>query len=80
MVLYPWLRVSGSIISPLILAHTASPKRAPNRMRLPDDIAEVAVFMALQTPETMTGQLVSATEYDEEHGVNRLSAYERLHA
>ena len=34
-------------------------------MRLPDDIAEVAVYMALQTPETMTGQLVSAQEYDE---------------
>ena len=50
------------------------------RMRLPDDIAEVAVYMALQTPETMTGQLVSAPEYDEEHGIKRLSAYERLHA
>ena len=49
------------------------------RMRLPDDIAEVAVYMALQTPETMTGQLVSAAEYDEEHGIERLSAYERLH-
>ena len=50
------------------------------RMRLPDDIAEVAVYMALQTPETMTGQLVSAAEYDEEHGIKRLSAYDRLHA
>ena len=50
------------------------------RMRLPDDIAEVAVFMALQTPETMTGQLVSAAEYDEEQGIERLSAFERLHA
>ena len=50
------------------------------RMRLPDDISEVAVYMALQTPETMTGQLVSATEYDEEHGIKRLSAYERLQA
>ena len=49
------------------------------RMRLPDDIAEVAVFMALQTPETMTGQLVAAPEYDEEHGIERLSAYDRLH-
>lgn len=49
------------------------------RMRLPDDIAEVAVYMALQTPETMTGQLVSAPEYDEEHGIKRLSAYDRLH-
>ena len=50
------------------------------RMRLPDDIAEVAVHMALQTPETMTGQLVSAPEYDEAQGIVRLSAYERLHA
>ena len=49
------------------------------RMRLPEDISEVAVYMALQTPETMTGQLVSATEYDEEHGIERLSAYDRLH-
>ena len=50
------------------------------RMRLPDDIAEVAVYMALQTPETMTGQLVAAPEYDEEQGIERLSAYDRLHA
>ena len=49
-------------------------------MRLPDDIAEVAVHMALQTPATMTGQLVSAAEYDAEHGIERLSAYDRLHA
>ena len=50
------------------------------RMRLPDDIAEVAVYMALQTPATMSGQLVSAAQYDEEHGIERLSAYDRLHA
>ena len=50
------------------------------RMRLPDDIAEVAVYMAMQTSDTMTGQLVSATEYDEEHGIERLSAYDRLRA
>ena len=50
------------------------------RMRLPDDIAEVAVYMALQTPDTMTGQLVAAAEYDEERGIERLSAYDRLHA
>ena len=50
------------------------------RMRLPDDIAEVVVYMALQTPEIMTGQLVSAQEYDEEHGIKRLSAYDRIHA
>ena len=49
------------------------------RMRLPDDIAEVAVHMALQTPETMTGQLLSAPEYDEEHGIKRPSAYDQLH-
>ena len=51
-----------------------------HRMRLPDDIAEVAVYMALQTPETMSGQLVSAPEYDEAQGIVRLSAYDRLHA
>ena len=50
------------------------------RMRLPDDIAEVAVYLALQTPDTMTGELVSAQQYDEQHGITRLSAYERLHA
>ena len=50
------------------------------RMRLPDDIADVAVYMALQTPESMTGQLVAAPEYDEEHGIERLSAYDRLNA
>ncbi len=50
------------------------------RMRLPDDIAEVAVYMALQTSETLTGQLVSAAEFDEEHGIERPSAYDRLHA
>jgi len=49
-------------------------------MRLPDDIAESAVFMALQTPETMTGQMVSAPDYDEEHGIRRPSAYDRLHS
>ncbi len=49
------------------------------RMRLPDDIAEAAVYMALQTPESMTSRMVSATEYDEAQGIQRLSAYERLH-
>ena len=49
------------------------------RMRLPDDIAEVAVYLALQTPATMTGQLVSAPEYDAAQGIARLSAYDRLH-
>ena len=47
------------------------------RMRPRDDIAKVALFMALQTAETMTGQLVSALEYDEEHGITRFSAYDR---
>ena len=50
------------------------------RMRLPDDIAECAVFMALQTPETMTGRLVSVDEYDKEQGIVRPSAYDRLHS
>lgn len=48
------------------------------RMRLPEDIAEAAVFLALQTPETMTGQLLSAPDFDQEHGINRLSAFNRL--
>lgn len=50
------------------------------RMRLPEDIAEAAVFLALQTPETMTGQLLSAPDFDQEHGINRLSAYDRLNS
>ena len=49
------------------------------RMRLPDDIGEVAVFLALQTPETLTGEMVIAPDYDLEHGIQRPSAYERLH-
>lgn len=48
------------------------------RMRLPEDIADVAVFLALQTPETMTGQLLSAPEFDAEHGIHRPTAYERM--
>ena len=55
-------------------------KEVHKRMRLPDDIAECAVFMALQTPETMTGQLVSVDEYDKEQGLVRPSAYDRLHS
>lgn len=50
------------------------------RMRLPEDIADVAVFLALQTPETMTGQLVSAPEFDQEHGIHRPSAYDRMNS
>lgn len=49
------------------------------RMRLPDDIGEVALFLALQTPKAMTGQIVSAPDYDEEHGIQRATAYDRLH-
>ena len=45
-----------------------------------DDIAEAAIYMALQTPDTMTGQPVSAPEYDMEHGITLLSSYDRLHA
>ena len=47
------------------------------RMRLPDDVAEAAVFIATRTTETMTGQLVAAPEYDQEHGIERRSAFER---
>lgn len=50
------------------------------RMRLPDEIAKVAVYMVLQTHETMTGRLVFAAGYDEEPGIQSLSAYDRLHA
>ncbi len=50
------------------------------RMRLPDDIAEVAVYLALQTPETLTGEMVAAPDFDQEHSIQRPSAYERLHA
>ena len=49
-------------------------------MRLPEDTGEVAVFLALQTPETMTGELVFAPDFDRERGLERPSAYERLHA
>ena len=48
------------------------------RMRMPEDTGPTAVFLALQTPETMTGQWISAPGYDEEHGLVRASAYERL--
>ena len=50
------------------------------RMRLPDAIAEAAVFLALQTPETLTGELVAAPEFGREHGIHRPSAYDTLHA
>ena len=35
------------------------------RMRLPDDISEAAVYLALQTPETLTGGMLAAPEYDQ---------------
>ncbi len=44
---------------------------ADPRMRLPDDTAESAVFLALQTPASMTGRLVSAPDFDAEHGLVR---------
>lgn len=44
---------------------------ADPRMRLPDDTGETAVFLALQTPASMTGQLVSAPDFDAEHGLVR---------
>ena len=47
------------------------------RMRLPDDTGETAVFLALQTPASMTGQLVSAPEFDAEHGLARPPISER---
>ena len=50
------------------------------RMRLPEDIAEAAVFLALQTPETIIGRLLSAPDFDKEHGINRPSAFDRLQA
>ena len=49
------------------------------RMRLPEDIGEAAVYLALQIPETLTGGMVSAPDYDKEHGIQRATAYERLH-
>ena len=50
------------------------------RMRLPDDIGPAAVFLALQTPETMTGQTLNAPDYDQEQGITPPSAYERLYS
>ncbi|MDP7226633.1 MAG: SDR family NAD(P)-dependent oxidoreductase [SAR202 cluster bacterium] len=48
------------------------------RMRLPEDIAPSALFLAVQTPDTLTGELVNAPDFDREHGIERPSAYERL--
>ncbi len=50
------------------------------RMRLPEDIGPAAVFLALQSPETMTGQVVSAPEFDQEQGIQVPSAYDRLYS
>ncbi len=50
------------------------------RMRLPDDIGPAAVFLALQTPATMTGQILNAPDFDREQGIERPSAYQRLYA
>ena len=49
------------------------------RMRLPDDIGPSAIHLALQTPETMTGQSVNAPDFDEEQGIHQPSAYDRLY-
>ncbi len=48
------------------------------RMRLPEDIGPSALFLALQTPGTMTGQTLSAPEFDRDRGIERPSAFERL--
>jgi len=48
------------------------------RMRLPEDIGPSAMFLALQTPETLTGQLINAPDFDREQGIERPSAFIRL--
>ena len=40
----------------------------------------MAVFLALQTPDTMTGQMLSAPDFDRERGIEPPSAYERLYS
>jgi|TARA_Y100000310_G_scaffold278823_1_gene297577 hypothetical protein len=47
-------------------------------MRLPEDIGPSAMFLALQTPETLTGQLINAPDFDREQGIERPSAFIRL--
>ena len=47
------------------------------RMRMPSDTAETAVFLALQTASTMTGQVVSAPEFDAKQGLIRPAISER---
>ena len=49
------------------------------QMGYSDDIGEAAVYLAFQTPKTMTGGMVSAPDYDREHGIQRATADERLH-
>ena len=44
-------------------------------MRLPGDIGEAAVYLALQPPEILTGAMVSASDYDQEHGIRRATTY-----
>lgn len=51
----------------------------PKRRRRPDDVGETAVYPSLQTPETLTGAMVAAPDYDQEHGIQRATAYERRH-
>ena len=49
------------------------------RMRLPVNIGEVAVYLAVQTPEMLTVEMVAAPDFDREHGIQRPSAYDQLH-
>ncbi|MDP6454655.1 MAG: SDR family NAD(P)-dependent oxidoreductase [SAR202 cluster bacterium] len=49
------------------------------RMRLPEDIAPSALFLASQTSESLTGQLINAPEFDQDNGIQRPSAYDRLY-
>ena len=49
------------------------------RMRLLEHISEAVIYLAFQTPESLTGGMVSAPDYDKERGIQRATAYERLH-
>lgn len=64
--------VSVNLLDPgLVYTRPNEDWTADPRMRLPDDTGETAVFLALQTPASMTGQLVSAPDFDAEHGLVR---------
>ena len=47
---------------------------------MPEDIGWAAVLLALQPPETMTGQVVNSPGFDQEHGIQVPSAYGRLYS